>query len=564
MAGYRLGPMELLKDQLLYTPRRVLREQVVRLYDLVCFDIDPLRTYPYDFLCHRITGYRPASDAEALFEGRDLEADLSRMLLELSARAAPAPTVFREPVYGVAELGRLFGVGPRTVLRWQEYVPLAGCYVQEDGGERRLVFRFAAVLRFIRDNPALVDGMGAEVLIGPRCRERVVVAARRSRKRTGSLTELAEHLGRKLKLSPALVECVLALDLEEHPELRVYRNLTPALSEAESQQAATLFTEGWSFSDIARELGCDRKATYRAVCRQKAEEILAAEVAYVDSPEFHQRGAEARIFAEPESVARGESGGRARPPAVGGDAPPYIRELYRSQLLTPERERWLFRKYNFAKFRMGQLREQVRQRRYAISLVRAYQRFQEEMLACRRELVRSNLRLVVSIAKRHLGSHTSFESLVSDGNMSLLAAIEKFDYTRGFKFSTYASWAIIKNFAKSIPEENYRLRTYVSGVSELMEQVAAERGTQTEPGPQEEPRRPLAQVQETVSQLLDSLSEREQFILAARFGLAQGDGGGSLRPQTLEEVGQRLSLSRERVRQLEKRALDRLRDLMEG
>ena len=554
MAGYRLALVELLKDQLLFTPRRVLKEHVVRLYDLVICHIHPHRIYPYDFVCHRITGYRPPSDAEALFEGRDLEADLSRMLLELSARAAPSPAVFREPVYRLEGLSRLFDVSLRTLLRWQEHAPLVGCYVEDDDG-RRLVFRFAAVLRFIKDNPALVDGAVAQALVGSPCRHRVVTAAHRSRKRSRTLSQFAEHLARRLRLSPVLIEYVLEPDLRENPDLCVYQGFRPMLGEADRRRAADLFNEGWRLCDIARELDCDRKVVYRAICREKAEEILTTEVRYVDSPEFHARGAEARILAEPEAVQTDEDdtsvAGASRLP---GDLPPYIRELYRAKLLTPERERWLFRKYNFVKFRMCQLREEVRRRRHAISLIRAYQRYEAESLACRRELVRSNLRLVVSIAKRHLGPQTNFETLVSDGNMSLLQAIEKFDYTRGFKFSTYASWAIIKNFAKSIPEENYHLRTYVTGVPELMEEVAAQQARQGESS------RPMGQLWDSVSALLGSLTEREQFILAARFGLP---GTGSAEPRTLEAIGQHLSLSRERVRQLEKRALVRLRELVE-
>jgi RNA polymerase sigma factor (sigma-70 family) len=567
MAGYRLAAIELLKEQLLFTPRRVLKEQVVRLYDLTVFHIHPQRMYPYDFICHRITGYRPPTDAEALFEGRDLERDLSLMLLELSARAAPSPAAFREPTYSLDELARLWGVSPHTILRWQEHAPLPGCYVEDEGG-RRLAFRFAAVLRFIRDNPALVDGVLAEALLSPACRKRVVAAARRSRKRSRTLSDLAQHLGERLRLSPTLVEYVLAPDLRKNPDLGVYQGFRPTLSEAGRRRALELFEHGRRLADIARELGCDRRTAYRSICREKAAEVFTSEVTYVDSPEFHQRRAEASILAEPESLQPAEA---TEPPTdvhqLPEDLPPYIRELYRTRLLGPERERWLFRKYNFSKFRMGELRQELRRRPSAMSLIRAYGRFESEAFGCRRELVRSNLRLVVSIAKKHLGPQTDFETLVSDGNMSLLAAIERFDYMKGFKFSTYASWAIIKNFAKSIPEENYRLRVYLTGVPELMDEVAADgmpaRFAGTPWARELEPARPAAHLRETVSALLCSLSQRERFILAARFGLAAAPGSEAQEPQTLEAIGQQLSLSRERVRQLERRALARLRELVE-
>ena len=77
----------------------------------------------------------------------------------------------------------------------------------------------------------------------------------------------------------------------------------------------------------------------------------------------------------------------------------------------------------------------------------------EQAVATKNEIVRANLRLVVSIAKRHVTPDQNFFELVSDGNMSLLRAVEKFDFARGNKFSTYASWAIMKNFARTIPGE---------------------------------------------------------------------------------------------------------------
>ena len=77
----------------------------------------------------------------------------------------------------------------------------------------------------------------------------------------------------------------------------------------------------------------------------------------------------------------------------------------------------------------------------------------EQAVQTKNEIVQANLRLVVSIAKRHVTASEDFFSLVSDGNMSLIRAVEKFDCSRGNKFSTYASWAIMKNFARSIPDE---------------------------------------------------------------------------------------------------------------
>ena len=88
------------------------------------------------------------------------------------------------------------------------------------------------------------------------------------------------------------------------------------------------------------------------------------------------------------------------------------------------------------------------------------------------------MRLVVSIAKRHAGQTENFFELLSDGNMSLIRAVEKFDFSRGNKFSTYASWAIMKNFARSIPDEKHHRERYVTGHEEVFDGAADNRSNE--------------------------------------------------------------------------------------
>src|SRR4028118_2150323 len=129
----------------------------------------------------------------------------------------------------------------------------------------------------------------------------------------------------------------------------------------------------------------------------------------------------------------------------------------------------LFRKMNYLKHQANKCREKVDPSRAKTSELDAIERLQEESLAVKNQIIRSNLRLVVSIAKRHVGPSNNFFELVSDGNMSLIRAAAKLGYARGNKFSTYASWAIMKNFARTIPEENYRRDRFVTGHEGLFE-----------------------------------------------------------------------------------------------
>src|SRR6056297_3217675 len=173
----------------------------------------------------------------------------------------------------------------------------------------------------------------------------------------------------------------------------------------------------------------------------------------------------------------------------------------------------------------------------------------EQAVKVKNLIVQSNLRLVVSIAKRHGGKVDDLFTLISDGNMSLIRAAEKFDYARGNKFSTYASWAIMKNFARTIPSEFKHRDRFRTTTEELF---LARQDERLDPYVEENAQRLR---QREVSRILGRLDEREQKIISARFGLSRGS-----EPLTLKEVGEEMGVTKERIRQLESRALTKLRE----
>ncbi len=170
-----------------------------------------------------------------------------------------------------------------------------------------------------------------------------------------------------------------------------------------------------------------------------------------------------------------------------------------------------------------------------------------EAARIKNDIVQANLRLVVSIAKRHAGTGRDLFEIISDGNVSLMRAVDKFDYTRGYKFSTYASWAIMKNYARSIPEQRRQHERYQTGWDEALDALAGFLPEETESDY-------LAAVRGNVERMLSTLDARERNILRQRFGL---DGQGEA--QTLEQIGRRFGVSKERIRQLEARAMAKLR-----
>jgi len=134
--------------------------------------------------------------------------------------------------------------------------------------------------------------------------------------------------------------------------------------------------------------------------------------------------------------------------------------------------------------------------------------------------------------------------------MSLIRAVEKFDFSRGNKFSTYASWAIMKNFARSIPEEKRRKERYVTGHEEMFEAAPDMRSDEQEMVSSVE------QTKHRVNRLLEYLDPRERQIIRMRAGLDTYSEG-----MTLEEIGQQLGITKERVRQLNVRIMAKQRDI---
>jgi RNA polymerase primary sigma factor len=227
--------------------------------------------------------------------------------------------------------------------------------------------------------------------------------------------------------------------------------------------------------------------------------------------------------------------------------PPYLASLYdEGPLLSREQEAHLFRKMNYLKSRASRLRDRIDPARARTADLDEIERLQEEALAVRNQIVHANLRLVVSIAKRPLGPRDDLFERVSDGNYVMIRAVELFDYSRGNKFSTYATWAIRNQFAQDFRRKNRRQPHFLLGHDEAFEATVDPRTDDLERSDLQEQR------QGAFARLLARLGDRERRIIVGRFGI----GGACVR--TLKQIGNELGISKERTRQIETRAKDKL------
>jgi RNA polymerase primary sigma factor/RNA polymerase sigma factor len=315
------------------------------------------------------------------------------------------------------------------------------------------------------------------------------------------------------------------------------------LTEEDKKKIYQQYRRGAPVETLALRHRRTKTSVYRIINEMRARRIMELPLDFIPNPTFGRATAEKTILtAMPASEAQAK---KARLPS---GLPPYLASLYEVPLLNREQEAHLFRKFNFLKYKASKLRSQLDLATAKSSAMDEIESLYDQAVALKNQIVRANLRLVVSIAKRHVGQGDNFFELVSDGNMSLIRAVEKFDYARGNKFSTYASWAIMKNFARTIPDEHRHRDRFRTSHSEMFTATEEHRSDQYE---QESAQR---QRENQIGKILERLDEREQKIIISRFGLEHGH-----EPQTLKEVGAEMGVTKERIRQLEARALNKLR-----
>jgi RNA polymerase primary sigma factor len=202
-----------------------------------------------------------------------------------------------------------------------------------------------------------------------------------------------------------------------------------ALDETTKAQLYRQSRRGVSVEVLAAQAGLSRSQMARVLNEVRAKRLLETKLEFMNDPSFEDPAAVAEILGPFPSASASQGARRSRAPE---GLPPYLVSLYDVPLLSREQERHLFRKMNYLKYRAHLLRAVLDPAHCKASVLDEIERLQEEALALKNQIIRANLRLVVSIAKKRVGPTNNFFELVSDGNMSLIRAVEKFDATLGW------------------------------------------------------------------------------------------------------------------------------------
>ncbi|QDT87906.1 MULTISPECIES: sigma-70 family RNA polymerase sigma factor [Gimesia] len=531
---------QLADQQVKYAPHEVKLAQMDRAEALLT-EIDLEQEYQYPEICKQITTYRSEIYPDLMINGSDVMHDVRCFIEDLSESAEIDVEDVEEDVFTVQDLSKKFNISTKTVDRWRDKGLVSRRF--RFNGRMRVGFLKSSVDRYLQNNKGHVARSMNFSQLSDEDREEILRRARRLARYGGCPAEISRRIARHMNRSPETIRYTLKNFDRENPELAIFPNAPEKITDQQKRDIYNSFRRGIPVDKLARRYCRTKASIYRIISEARAARLHAQTIDYMHSDEFDQSGAEKVILGPAPEVDKSNEKVRT-PPGL----PPYLASLYSIPLLTREEEAYYFRKLNFLKYKAAQIQEKLDPNRPKARDMDQIEKLLDESTDVKNFLIRSNLRLVVSIAKRHIRPGGNFFEMVSDGNMSLIRAIEKFDYTKGNKFSTYASWAIMKNYARSIPAEYKVLDRFRTGNDELFFQSTDERESQY--------REELINQKQhaVIMSILDQLDGREKDILIYRYGLNARN-----EPQTLEQVGDRFGVTKERIRQLESRALKKLR-----
>jgi RNA polymerase primary sigma factor/RNA polymerase sigma factor len=534
---------ELRDQQARFAPREKKLEQA-DLAEKLLTELEPDRVYPYEYVCYRITRFRPEAYPDLKVTGREASHDLRLLVEDLSDAANVPAHDAGETVLTVDDLSRRFNVSTKTISRWRRQGLVSRRFLFD--GRKRVGFLASSVERFVEKNQERVRRGSRFSQLTDQERHSIIERARRLAQAGGCPGEIAKRLSRNSGRSVETIRYTLKQFDRDHPDLAIFAERAGPLTGETKKKIFQQYRRGESVESLLRRFCRTRTSIYRVIAEMRAKRILELPLDYIPNPQFARvrtEQQEAGILGPPP---RGEP--LPKKPRLPSGLPPYLASLYEVPLLTREQEVHVFRKMNYLKYKASKLRETLDVTRPKRRLMDEIERLYDQSVAGKNEIISANLRLVVSIAKRHVGPVENFFELVSDGNISLIRAVEKFDFGRGNKFSTYASWAIMKNFARTIPDEHRQRDRFRTSYAEMFGVTEDARSDQYEQESAQSRR------ESQVERILDRLDEREQRIIISRFGLSRGQ-----EPLTLKEVGAEEGVTKERIRQIEARALSKLR-----
>jgi RNA polymerase primary sigma factor len=540
MARYRLNSIATLARQLAFTPAET-RSAQLDAAELLLHELDPARAYPLEFVVYRITAYQPKSNPDSdLLTGLALQHDLGLLIEQVSQSLKLVAQNVNEPVLSIGDVCEKFNVTSKTIQRWRRRGLPARRFIFPDG-KLRVGFLLASVERFITAHREQVVGAINSAQMDSSERDEIV---RRASRLSGSCcpAEIARRIGSRLHRSPLAILHTIRKHDADHPDRSVFAQSAAPVSDEQRRRVLRGFKRGRSLKNLSRRIDRPRSIVYRVILDERIDRLNQRKVKFIDDELYHDENA-AGILNEliSQDVLKETKPEDDRTPR---DLPPYLRELYRHPLLTLSQERALFLKFNFHKRQFVSARRKLEPQFARSKDLAILEGFLREAVAAKNQIIQANLRLVVSVARKHVRAGLSLMELVSEGNITLMRAVESFDIHKGNRFSTYATFALMKGFARSVPLMLSGQKGIAGGDS--LERIADARWEHAAG-------RRLDR--DHVEQLLGTLSDRERCVLLAHYGLENEQSA----PATYDQLSERMGVSKQQIRQIEQVAIGKLR-----
>src|SRR4051794_26422385 len=295
-----------------------------------------------------------------------------------------------------------------------------------------------------------------------------------------------------------------------------------------------------------------RLAPVPKALRARVEELMKENYAFMDSPMFRRKNIERELFTFEENHEPALPMTSWYQPTR--DEVLDVKITGAPQLMSGAEERLMFQRFNYSKLRLSRLQRKIHQDGLTKDSAEQFLEWHRRFEHFREYLVRTNLALVLAMAKRTRLGDVDFAEVVSEGNMALIRAVDKFSVDRGFKFSTYACRAILKAFSRTaLKASRHKMRFPVEFEPDMEKSDWQDRRRDAV----EEDC--IDELKAIVERNLADLSNVEETVIRRRFNWQQNED----HPLTLEEVGQIIGVTKERVRQIQNKALAKIRVVLE-
>ena len=510
------------------------------------------KSYPFDFVCYKITKFRSQDEmlANEVIDGESLYTDLLRFVLNLSSQIAEPVQHCGEKVYTVMELSEKFNVSRKTIDRWRSQGLVSRTYIFEDS-KRRVGIRESSMRNFISKHPEMFKRAVAFNRMNEEEKRQIIeLAIEMAQQQPRCRHEIIEEIAKKVSRAPETVRYTLENYEKANGAGSIFSKPFGVIDPETAVKIQSSFAMGETVEQLAKKYNRSVSSIYRILNQVKAREIKNTEIRYVYLPDFDQRARVNSILAEKIDFHTDPVQGIV---SSKHDMTEYLDIINSMPMLNAEQEKAAFTKYNCLKYLASKIKEKISISCPNASYIKQFEAYMSEAERIKNIIIESNLRLVVNTAMRYANRGYSFCDLISEGNLALFRAVEKFNCDFAHRFANFAGLYIQKVFAARLTEE-WRRKDKPKGID--MAGLAVT--------PASNPFKKLQDFEKKSHNLEavinDNLTRTESYIIRNHYGIT-----GTLLPQkpkTTKKIAEELGISKDKVKLNELKALQKLRHFL--